>query len=106
MQSAITAKRIANTGATEEGVQLERLLHRQRVLAWVLSIFTFALTVGFFALMGFDAPVLSRLIFGQSITAANVIAVGMIFVFLLSIAFFGWRAARVDEELLNGKRGR
>jgi uncharacterized membrane protein (DUF485 family) len=72
----------------------------------VLSVFTFALTVGFFALMGFDAPILSRIVFGHSITMANVIAAGMIFVFLLSIAFFGWRAARIDGDLLNEKRGR
>lgn len=82
---------------------LERMLRKQRLLAWILSILTFALTVGFFALMGFDAPILSRIVLGHSVTMANALALSIIVVFLLAIGLFGRRANRIDE-LKNTRR--
>jgi uncharacterized membrane protein (DUF485 family) len=87
-------------------IELERLLRRHRILAWSLAGVIFAMTIGFFALMGFDSPIVSQIVIGRSITAANVIAVGMILVFLLSIAVFGRSAARIDEALNDRVRGR
>jgi uncharacterized membrane protein (DUF485 family) len=89
---------------TESELRLERLLRQQRVVAWLLSILILLLTVSFFALMQLDAPFLSRVAFGRSITVANVAALALIAVFLLSIAFFGRRASRIDEELLARRR--
>jgi uncharacterized membrane protein (DUF485 family) len=91
---------------TDADVRLERLLRRQRILAWLLSIYTFAMTVGFFALMGFDAPILSHIAFGRSITVANAMAACMIVSFVGSIAWFGWRAARIDQLLTAPRRNR
>jgi uncharacterized membrane protein (DUF485 family) len=90
---------------TELEIRLDRLRRQQRVLAWRLSILTFGVTVGFFALMGFNAPVLSRIALGGSITVANVLAAAIILVFLLSIGFFGRRATRIDELMNSQKRG-
>ncbi len=75
---------------------LARLRRRQRVLAWLLSGLTFVVTVGFFALMGLDAPLLSQVAFGRSITMANTLAASIVVLLLLSIAIFGRRANRID----------
>ena len=91
---------------TDADALLERLLRRHRILAWLLSICTFAMTVGFFALMGFDAPILSHVAFGRSITVANAMAACMIILFLVSIAWFGWRATRIDKQLATPRRDR
>jgi uncharacterized membrane protein (DUF485 family) len=88
----------------EADARVERLLSRHRILAWLLSLLTFAATVGFFALMGLDAPILSRVVYGRWITLANVLAAALIAMFLASIALFGWRAARIDEQLASLKR--
>jgi uncharacterized membrane protein (DUF485 family) len=85
---------------------LERLLRRQRVLAWVLSTLTLTLTVSFFAMMTLAAPLLSRVAFGRSVTIANVAALAIILVFLASIALFGWHAGRIDQELSDARKQR
>jgi uncharacterized membrane protein (DUF485 family) len=56
-------------------------------------------TVGFFALMSIDAPILSRIAFGRAVTVANVAAVAIILTSLLCIAIFGWQARRIDAQL-------
>jgi uncharacterized membrane protein (DUF485 family) len=61
-------------------------------------------TVGFFALMSIDAPILSRIAFGHAVTVANVAAVAVILMSLLSIAVFGWQARRIDAQLDRGER--
>jgi len=76
--------------------RLERLLRQQRALAWLLSIATLALTVTFFASMTLAAPLMKQVVIGRSITVANVAAVSIIGLFLLSIAVFGEHANRVD----------
>jgi uncharacterized membrane protein (DUF485 family) len=83
---------------------IERLLWQQRVLAWSLSLLMLTTTVGFFALMSLDAPILSRIAFGRAVTASNVAAVAIILMSLLSIAIFGWQARRIDAQLDQGKR--
>jgi len=85
---------------------LDRLLRRQRTLGWILSCVTLTTTVTFFAMMTLAAPLLSRVVFGRSITLANVLAVGLILMFLVSIAWFGQRASRIDEQLRNARSGR
>ena len=85
---------------------LERLLRRQRVLAWVLSILTLTLTVVFFAMMSLAAPLLSRVAFGHSVTIANAAALAIIVVFLASIGLFGWQAARIDQQLSDTRKQR
>jgi len=79
--------------------RLAQLLRQQRILAWLLSTFTFGMTTGFFALMGFGAPILSRVAFGRSITNANVAAVAIILLILASVALFEYRAVRIDALL-------
>ena len=85
---------------------LERLLRRQRVLAWVLSILTLTLTVTFFAMMTLAAPLLSRVAFGHSVTIANAAALTIILVFLASIGLFGWQAGRIDQQLSDVRKPR
>lgn len=80
-------------------IPLERLLRRQRTLAWLLSALTLTLTVGFFAMMTLAAPLLSRVVFGRSITLANAAAAAIILVFLASITLFAWQASRIDARL-------
>jgi uncharacterized membrane protein (DUF485 family) len=82
---------------------LERLLRRQRILAWLLSALTLAMTVTFFAMMTLSAPLLSRVAFGRSITVANAAAVAIILVFLASIALFARQASRIDAELRDAR---
>ena len=83
--------------------RLEGLLRQQRVLAWLLSILTVLVTVGFFCMMTLAAPLLSRIAFGRSVTIANVAAVSIILLFLAAIALFSWRADRIDTLLHQGK---
>jgi uncharacterized membrane protein (DUF485 family) len=85
---------------------LERLLRRQRALAWVLSTLTLTLTVVFFAMMTLAAPLLSRVAFGRSVTIANAAALAIILVFLASIALFGWQAGRIDQQLGDARKPR
>jgi uncharacterized membrane protein (DUF485 family) len=92
--------------AAAASTRLERLLRRQRTLAWVLSIGTFALTVTFFGAMTLAAPLLKQVVIGRSITLANVAGVSMIALFLISIAVFGWHASQVDDELRDARSGR
>lgn len=80
----------------DSGALLAKLRQRQRWLAWVLSALTFSVTVGFFALMGSDAPLLSRVAFGRSITMANTLAASIVVLLLVSIAIFGRLANRID----------
>jgi uncharacterized membrane protein (DUF485 family) len=85
-------------------IPLERLLRRQRVLAWLLSTLTLTMTVIFFAMMTLAAPLMSRVAFGRSVTIANAAALAIIFVFLASIALFGWQAGRIDQQLSDARK--
>jgi uncharacterized membrane protein (DUF485 family) len=91
---------------TSTQTSLERLLRRQRTLAWGLSILTLTLTVVFFAMMSLAAPLLSRVVFGHSVTIANAAALAIIFVFLASIGLFGWQASRIDQQLSDARKQR
>ena len=93
-------------GQTSPQTPLERLLRQQRLLAWALSTLTLTLTVVFFAMMTLAAPLLSRVAFGHSVTIANAAALGIILVFLASIALFGWQAGRVDQQLGDARKQR
>ena len=93
-------------GQTSPQTLLERLLRQQRLLAWVLSTLTLTLTVVFFAMMTLAAPLLSRVAFGHSVTIANAAALGIILVFLASIALFGWQAGRIDQQLSDARKQR
>ena len=84
---------------SETDVPLEPLLRRQRTLAWLLSILTLTVTVGFFALMNLASAVMSRVVFGRWITVANVAAASIILLFLASIAWFGRQATEIDARL-------
>jgi len=76
---------------------LETLLRRQRTLGWSLSAGVFAITVGYFALMGSDAPIMRRPVWGRWVTVANVAAVAIIATFFVSITLYGRIAHRIDE---------
>ena len=78
---------------------LERALQRQRSLAWLLSTLTLGLTVGFFGMMTLAAQLMSHVAFGHSVTVANVAAVSLILIFILSTAAFSWHASRIDTLL-------
>jgi uncharacterized membrane protein (DUF485 family) len=93
-----------DASSIERDGSIERLLRRQRVLAWSLSLLMLTTTVGFFALMSLDAPILSHIAFGRAVTVSNVAAVAVILMSLLSIAIFGWQARRIDAQLDRGKR--
>ena len=85
---------------------LDRLLRRQRILAWVLSTLTLTLNISFFAMMTLAAPLLSHVAFGHSVTIANAAALAIILVFLASIALFGWQAGRIDQQLSDARKQR
>jgi uncharacterized membrane protein (DUF485 family) len=100
----VSAAHEIDTGLTQAvaSSRLERLLRRQRALAWLLSIGTFTLTVTFFGAMTLAAPLLNQVVIGRSITLANVAAVSVIALFLVSIAVFG----RYADQLDNARSGR
>jgi uncharacterized membrane protein (DUF485 family) len=91
---------------SDPGARLASLQRHQRLLAWLLSVLVFAVTVGFFALMGLDAPLLSHVAFGRWITVANILAASIVVVLLLSIALFGYMASRIDALANMQKRTR
>jgi len=78
---------------------IEQLLQRQRALGWSLSVLMLVVTTTFFALMSLDAPILSRVVFGRAVTLANVAAVAIILLSLLSIAIFGRQAQQIDTRM-------
>jgi uncharacterized membrane protein (DUF485 family) len=85
-------------------VALERLLHRQQVLAWSLSGATLLTTLVFFALMGLNVPFLAQRLPGHSLTVANALAAGLILLFLAAIVLFGRRANEIDALTLHRER--
>jgi uncharacterized membrane protein (DUF485 family) len=103
-QNAVTDTRI-EMPFSEADASLEPLLRRRRALAWLLSILTVTITVGFFALMNLASAFMSRVVFGRWITVANVAAVSIILFFLASIALFARQAAEIDARLHNTRRG-
>ena len=101
MPNATSAPR-TDTPDPAQDRPIERLLQRQRALGWSLSFVMLLMTVGFFALMSLDAPILTRIAFGHAVTVAHVAAVAIILLSLLSIAIFGWQARRIDARLRQG----
>jgi uncharacterized membrane protein (DUF485 family) len=84
---------------------LERRLLRQRALAWLLSVLTLTITVGFFAMMKLAPPFMSRVILGRWVTIADGAAAAIILIFLASITFFAHHANQIDADLRKGLRG-
>lgn len=97
MQNATSARN------TDSAVLLERLLRRQRILAWSLSTGTLLVTAAFFSLLATNSPVLRHVVYGQTVTVASVAAVSIILAMLLSVALFGWQARRIDAQLGSGR---
>ena len=89
----------AETSSPGERVPLERLLRRQRALAWSFSAGTLLLTASFFASMSLNASALAHVVWGRFVTVADLAAVVIILLFLLSVVAFGWQARRIDTEL-------
>lgn len=85
--------------ASHTALLLERLLRRQRMLAWSLSIGTLLMTASFFSLLSINAPVLRHVVYGRTVTIAAAAAVSIILAMLLSVALFGWQARRIDAQL-------
>jgi uncharacterized membrane protein (DUF485 family) len=104
MQNAVTDTK-AEMPFSEADTSLEPLLRRQRALAWLLSILTVTVTVGFFALMNLASAFMSRVVFGHWISLANVAAASIILFFLASIALFARQAAEIDARLRHTRRG-
>jgi uncharacterized membrane protein (DUF485 family) len=78
---------------------LDRRLGRQRVLAWSMTAGTVLITATFFALLSRNDPLLSHIAYGHTVTVANLAAVAIILVMLVSVAVFGWYAQRIDADL-------
>jgi uncharacterized membrane protein (DUF485 family) len=98
MPNVTSAPRVEPLSPTRHG-SIEHLLRRQRALGWSLSLLMLVMTTGFFGLMSLDAPILSRVAFGRAVTLANVAAIGIILMSLLSIAIFGLQARQIDARL-------
>ena len=103
MQNVTCATPSDSPGHTR--ARLERLLRRQRLLAWSLSVVTVIMTTSFFALLSVDAPLLRHVVYGRAVTTADAAAVTIILVMLLSVASFGWHAQRIDALRGPGERG-
>jgi uncharacterized membrane protein (DUF485 family) len=88
-----------HTDSANHALLLERLLRRQRMLAWSLSIGTLLMTASFFSLLSINAPVLRHVVYGRTVTIADAAAVSIILAMLLSVALFGWQARRIDAQL-------
>ena len=82
----------------DEGL-LEQRLQRQRVLAWSMTAGTVLITATFFALLSRNDPLLRHIVYGHTITVANLAAVTIILAMLVSVAVFGWYAQRIDVHL-------
>lgn len=79
--------------------QLQEVRRAQRSLAWLLSVSTLVITVGFFVMMTIAAPLLSRVVYGQSVTLANVLATAVILFYLVAITIFARQSDRWDVRL-------
>jgi hypothetical protein len=78
---------------------LDRRLARQRALAWCLTAGTVLMITTFFALLSRNDPILRHIVYGHTVTVADVAAVVIILVLLASVAVFGWYAQRIDAHL-------
>lgn len=92
---------VPHTDASRENAAtlLDRRLGRQRVLAWCLTAGTVLMTATFFALLSRNDPILRHIVYGHTVTVADVAAVVIILVMLMSVAVFGWYAQRIDAHL-------
>jgi uncharacterized membrane protein (DUF485 family) len=84
--------------------RLDLRLRRQRVLAWSMTAGTVLITATFFALLSRNNPLLRHIVYGHTVTVADLVAVAIILVMLVSVAVFGWYAQRIDADLQ--RRGR
>jgi uncharacterized membrane protein (DUF485 family) len=98
MQNATSVPR-TDTARESTAVLLDRRLGRQRVLAWSLTASTVLMTATFFALLSSNHPILRHIVYGRTITVADLAAVAIILVLLVSVAVFGWYAQRIDAQL-------
>ena len=98
MQNATS---VPHTDTADENVAtlLDRRLGRQRVLAWCLTAGTVLVTTTFFALLSRNDPILRHIVYGRTITVADLAAVVIILAMLVSVAVFGWYAQRIDAHL-------
>ena len=83
---------------------LDLRLRRQRVLAWSLTVGTVLITATFFTLLSRNDPLLRQIVYGHTVTVADLAAVVIILGLLVSVAVFGWYAQRIDTLL--ERRGR
>ena len=92
---------VPHTDTADENVAtlLDRRLARQRVLAWCLTAGTVLMTATFFALLARNDPILRHIVYGRMVTVADLAAVVIILVMLVSVAVFGWYAQRIDAHL-------
>ena len=98
MQNATS---LSHTDRASEGAVtlLDRRLKRQRVLAWSMTAGTVSITATFFALLSRNDPLLRHIVYGHTVTVADLAAVAIILVMLASVAVFGWYAQRIDAHL-------
>ena len=92
---------VAHTDASRENAAtlLDRRLGRQRVLAWCLTAGTVLMTATFFALLSRNDPILRYIVYGRTVTVADLAAVAIILAMSVSVAVFGWYAQRIDAHL-------
>ena len=103
MQNATSVPH-TDTGRENTATLLDRRLAQQRVLAWCLTAGTVLITATFFALLSRNDPILRHIVYGHTVTVADLAAVVIILVMLGSITVFGRHAQRIDALL--ERRGR
>ena len=98
MQNATSVPH-TDTGRENTATLLDRRLAQQRVLAWCLTAGTVLMTATFFALLSRNDPILRHIVYGHTVTVADLAAVIIILAMLVSVAVFGWYAQRIDTHL-------
>jgi uncharacterized membrane protein (DUF485 family) len=76
------------------------IVRTRLIVASTCALITLAVTVAFFTVMSSGAPFMSRVVFGRSITLANVLGVGIILFYLATVLVFERFTSRAGARRL------
>jgi uncharacterized membrane protein (DUF485 family) len=73
----------------------DRVIRARLMIASGCALITLAVNLAFFTVMSSGAPIMARIVFGRSITLANVVGVGVILFYLAIVLAFERLTSRV-----------
>ena len=76
----------------------DRIVRARLIVASSCALITLAVTLVFFTVMSAGVPVMSRVVLGRSITLANVLGVGIIVFYVVTVLVFERLTSRAAKR--------